>query len=145
MIRIYKIKRKDLLQFVSLWNQEYKRLTSSQFQMTLEKAKKGYDAKMFDYYGLYNNDVLIGFMLLKENKDLWIKHLLIDKNFRRRGLGTLFLEKAKQLAKSKKINLKTEVIKENREVIKFFLKNRFKRIKFDREGNQYILKKSYDR
>lgn len=146
MIMIYKIKRKDLARLVSLWNQEYKILTSSHFQMTLKKAKKGYYAKMFDYYGIYNDNILIGFLLLKkEDKILWIKHILIDKNFRKRGLGTLLLKKAEQIAKNKKINLKTEVIKENKEVIKFFLKNKFKVIKFERKENQYILERSYDR
>lgn len=146
MIMIYKIKRKDLPRLVSLWNQEYKILTSSHFQMTLKKAKKGYYAKMFDYYGIYNDNILIGFLLLKkEDKILWIKHILIDKNFRKRGLGTLLLKKAEQIAKNKKINLKTEVIKENKEVIKFFFQNRFKVIKFERKENQYILERSYDR
>jgi len=145
MIKVYKIKIKDLLQFVSLWNQEYKILTSSHFQMTLKKAKKGYYAKMFDYYGIYNDNILIGFLLLKkEDKILWIKHILIDKNFRKRGFGTLLLKKAEKIAKKKQMNLKTEVVKENNEVIQFFLKNKFKVIIFDKKENQYILEKVYE-
>ncbi len=145
MITIYKIKRKDLPQLVSLWNQEYKILTSSHFQMTLEKAKKGYDAKMFHYYGIYNNNTLVGFLLLKGTKDLWIKHILIDKDFRQRGLGTLLLKKAEEIGKKNKMKLKTEVIKDNEEAAKFFLKSGFKMIKFDKRENQYILEKNYDR
>lgn len=152
MIVVLKIKRpirtlkeKNLPEFVALWNQEYLLLTSSKFKMTLEKAKKGFSAKMFDYYGVCHNDKLIGFMLLKEDKDLWIKHILIDKDFRKRGLGNIFLKKADQITKKKKMKLKTEVIKENQEAKKFFLKNRFKIIKFDEKENQYILEKNCGR
>lgn len=142
---VSKIKQKDLPRFVTLWNQDYLILTSSQFKMTLDKAVRGFKAKMFDYYGVYKESELIGFMLLKEDKDLWIKHILIDKNYRGKELGKILLKKAEEIAKKKKFKLKTEVIKENKKAKKFFLKNGFKLIRFDLEENQYILEKDYER
>lgn len=115
MMTIVQIQEKDLPSFVSLWNQEFEVLTSCHFQMTLARAKKGFQAKMFLYHGIYNNDKLVGFMLLKEDGDFWIKHMLIDKDLRRKGYGGLFLKKAGEIAKNGNFKLKTEVVAENKE------------------------------
>ena len=56
MIKIKKINKKDLGNFVSLWNQDFKNLTTSSFLMTYEKALKGFNEKMFDYRGIYLNN-----------------------------------------------------------------------------------------
>lgn len=68
--RIKTIKQKDLSQFVNLWNQDYRLLTSSGFLMTKEKAKLGYKQKIFYYWGIYQQNNLVGYLLLKEDKDL---------------------------------------------------------------------------
>jgi len=142
-MRIEKITKNHLEDFVNLWNQAYKVLTSSQFKMTLKRAKYGFRNKMFDYIGIFKEDKLLGFLLLHRRADtLWLKHLLIDKNFRRKSLGKKLLRKAIEISKKKKKKLKTEVIKENISGRSFFTKNSFKIIKFDKKENQYILKYS---
>ncbi len=47
-IKILKIKYSYLSSFVNLWNQDYKLLTSSCWKMTEEKAKEGFNKKLFD-------------------------------------------------------------------------------------------------
>lgn len=129
MIAISKLQLGDIKDFVSLWNQEYKLLTSSQLQMTVEKAKSGFISKMFEHYGIYKNRALVGFMLIKETDgDLWIKHMIIDKNSRNEGMGKMLLSVIvkKSLLINKKI--KVEVLNSNKLALEFFIKNNFKTI-----------------
>lgn len=140
-IKILKIKNSNLSSFVDLWNQNYKLLTSSGWRMNLEKAKEGFKKKMFDYYGAFINNLLLGFILLnKKNKTYWIKHLLVDKNSRNKGVGKKLLNKVINIAKRDKLSLKTEVLKENKIALNFFLKNNFQIEKFDAKEKQFILK-----
>ena len=69
--------------------------------MTEEKAEKGFKEKMFDYWGMLEKN-LVGFILLKKN-ELWIKHLLINKNQRGKGLGKKLVEKAFFIAEKNKM------------------------------------------
>lgn len=141
-MKIKRITEKDLKDFVELWNQDFKLLTSRQFQMTLEKAREGFEEKMFDYFGVYEKGKLRGFLLLKEKgRIIWLKHLLVDRNFRRKGVGQFLLKKAIEKAKKEGKKLKTEVIKQNISAKRFFIKNGFKIIGFDKEENQYVLEK----
>jgi ribosomal protein S18 acetylase RimI-like enzyme len=111
IFNIKKIQKSSLHQFVNLWNQGKDVLTSSGFLMTQEKAEKGFKEKMFDYFGLFEKENLVGFMLLKKEKnDLWIKHLLVDKAFRRKGWGKRLIDKAFSIAKKNKMKIKTEVL-----------------------------------
>ena len=140
MISISKIRKQDLSRFIELWNQDYLLLTSRGWKMTQDRVEKGFSSKMFEYFGLYLENKLNGFMLLKkENNILWLKHILIDKNFRGKGLGKILLKKAIKQAKIFNVKLKTEVIKENEKAISFFIKNNFKVVKFDPSESQYIL------
>ena len=140
MISISNIRKQDSSRFIELWNQDYLLLTSRGWKMTKDKAEKGLSSKMFEYFGLYLENKLNGFMLLKkENNILWLKHILIDKNFRGKGLGKILLKKAIKQAKIFNVKLKTEVIKENEKAISFFIKNNFKVVKFDPSESQYIL------
>lgn len=143
-MKIKKINKNDLKDFTRLWNQGYKALTSSQFKMTLTKAKDGFKKRMFEYFGIYEeNNQLLGFLLLQtKNKTLWLKHILIDKNFRKKGAGQKLLGKTIKMAKKRSKKLKTEVLKENTKARKFFIKNGFKIIKFDKKEKQYILEKN---
>lgn len=142
MISISNIRKQDLSRFVELWNQDYLLLTSRGWKMTQDKVEKGFNSMMFEYFGLYLENKLNGFMLLKkEDNILWLKHILIDKNFRGRDLGKFLLKKAIKQAKIYNVKLKTEVIKENEKVISFFTKNNFKIVKFDPSENQYILER----
>ncbi|MGB9883233.1 MAG: GNAT family N-acetyltransferase [Microgenomates group bacterium] len=93
-LKIKKINKSGLNTFVKLWNQDYLLLTSSGFRLSFQKAYTGFKNKMFDYYGLYLNNNLIGFTLIKkDNQDnfFWLKHMLIDKNYRSLGFGKYFL------------------------------------------------------
>ena len=79
---IKKIQKSSLCQFVNLWNQGKDVLTSSGFLMTQEKAEKGFKEKMFEYFGLFEKEKLIGFMLLKKKKIIQLNNnLLILINF----------------------------------------------------------------
>jgi len=135
---IKKIEQKDLEAFVELWNQGYEMLTSSKFKMTYEKALKGFTSQLFNYTGLYKNNQLVGFMLLKEDgNEIWIKHLLIDKNEREKGLGGMLI---KEVINTKDKEIFTEVLKENETAIKFVQENGFEVLKNDLENNQFIFK-----
>jgi len=124
-----------------LWNNELLLLTSSRLKMTFKKALRGFENKMFDYWGAYYNNELVGFMLLKQNKDLFIKHIAVEEKFRREKLGTKFLKKAEKIAKKRRLNLKAEVLEKNKKTKEFFLKNNFKLTKLNHKENQYIFEK----
>ena len=139
-----KIKESHLSQLVSLWNQGSNVLTSSGFLMTQEKVELGLKEKMFEYFGLFEKEKLIGFMLLKkEENELWIKHLLIDKAFRRKGLGKRLIEKAFSIAKKNKMKIKTEVLIGNKDALLFFEKLGFKKVEVNRKENHYVLEKNF--
>lgn len=142
-MKIKRITERDLKDFVTLWNQDFELLTSSQFQMTLKKAKEGFEKKMFDYFGIYGEkEKLLGFLLLQAKGEIiWLKHILVDQNFRRKGRGQVLLKKAVEKAKKEGKKLKTEIIKQNTMAKRFFIKNGFKITDFDKEENQYILEK----
>lgn len=132
------IEESDLDNFTSLWNQGYEVLTSSQFKMTNEKAKDGFKSKLFDYIGLYKNKLLIGFILLvKDENKIWIKHLLVDKYERTKGLGKVLIEES---IGNRNEEIFAEVLEENEIALKFFLSNKFQIIKNDKENHQYVLK-----
>jgi len=142
MFNIKKIKKSHLNQFVNLWNQERDVLTSSGFLMTKEKAEKGFKEKMFDYLGVFEKENLFGFMLLKKEKnELWIKHLLIDKDQRGKGLGKKLVKKAFSIAEKNKMKIKTEVLIKNKKALLFFEKLGFKKVKIDKKESQYVLEK----
>ena len=138
-----KIKESHLSQLVSLWNQGSNVLTSSGFLMTQEKVELGFKEKMFEYFGLFEKEKLIGFMLLKKEKnELLIKHLLVDKAFRRKGLGKRLIEKAFSIAKKNKMKIKTEVLIGNKDALLFFEKLGFKKVGVNRKESHYILEKT---
>ncbi|MFC1624851.1 GNAT family N-acetyltransferase [Patescibacteria group bacterium] len=123
-IEIKRMNQEDMPGFVRLWNQGYKLLTSSRFKMDLYKALEGFKKKMFDYFGLYKNGELIGFILFtKEKSNVWLKHMLVDNVYRKKGLGSFFLNKA--LERYKGVTIKTEVLFDNKQAYQFFIKNRF--------------------
>jgi len=136
---IKKIEKKDLMRFADLWNQDFQFLTSSKFKMTCEKAVKGFDSRMFDYFGLYLDDLLIGFLLLKEDNDvLWGKHMLVDKKHRGKGYGALLVNKAKEESRNRSKKLMIEILETNEPARKLFLKNGFKEVSFDKNEGNYI-------
>jgi ribosomal protein S18 acetylase RimI-like enzyme len=140
-MKINNILKKDLHSFTMLWNQEKDILTSSNLTMTDPKAESGFKKRMFDCYGLFENKKLIGFILIKENSEgIWVKHMVIDKNYRAKGLGSFFLSNVLERYFERKRIYKVEVLINNVDAIVFFEKNGFKVEKTLEEG-QYILSK----
>lgn len=140
---IRKFNSSDIDDFIKLWNQEYEVLTSSKLKLTYQKAREGFNKKLFDYYGIYGKeDKLLGFLLLKkEKKVFWLKHVVIDKKRRNKGLGKKLLEKATSICQKEGKELMVEVIKENLQGKQFFLKNGFELVRFDNTESQFILRK----
>lgn len=140
---VHLIEKEDIPRFVELWNQGYQVLTSGKSKMTLDKALKGYHQKMFTYYGLFKNNNLIGFALLTDHSgNIWLKHILIDQEYRNKKLGTLFIEEMFKIAVKKGKKLTVEVLKQNPKALKFFSERKFRILKFDKKENQYILEKA---
>ncbi len=95
---------------------------------------------MFLYHGAYYGNQLVGFLLIKKDGNiLWIKHLLVDKKWRRKGIGKLLLKKAVDMAKKESLRIKTEVLLKNFQAKEFFIKNSFQILKKDEKENQYLL------
>jgi ribosomal protein S18 acetylase RimI-like enzyme len=72
---------------------------------------------------------------------MWIKHLLIDKAFRRKGLGKRLIEKAFSIAKKNKMKIKTEVLIKNKNALMFFESLGFKKVEINKKENHYVLEK----
>jgi hypothetical protein len=89
---IHRLEQEDLDNFVDLWNQAPEALATSKRVMTLDLAQNGFKENYFDYYfGLYESNILIGFILIKNKDDkIWLKHMLIDRGRGRNGLGKMF-------------------------------------------------------
>lgn len=137
-MQIKSLTERDIPAFIELWNQNYEVLTSSNFLMTYDKALAGFKQKMFDYFGLFDRDKLVGFALYKDiMDDTWLKHLLIGKKFRKKGNGALLL--GETLKKYPKKKVKTEVLFSNVPAKKFFIKNGFRLVKEDYKNKQFIL------
>ena len=137
-IKIAALKKEDIPLFTKLWNQDPTLLTSSRFIMTNEKALKGFNEKMFDYFGLYKKNKLIGFVLYQHiDNEIWLKHILIDKKNRKLKFGSKLLKGSLALYKDKEI--KTEVIIGNDAAKNFFILNDFKILFRDEKNKQDIL------
>lgn len=137
-MKVRQLTEKDISSFVTLWNQDYELLTTRKFIMTLDKALTGFRQKMFDYYGLFENDILVGFILYQLiNKDMWIKHLLVHKDYRNKGMGKYLL--LETLKKYKEKVIKADVLFENFSAKKFFEKNGFRVINKNIKEKGYIL------
>jgi len=141
---IRKIAEEDLPQMLRIWNQHYKVLTSTEKKHTLNSLKEWYKTRKrgrHEYFGLFEDGQLKGFMILKYMKrELWIKMLAVDIKERKKGYGTNLLKFAVKEAKDK--DLFCEVKIENISAINFFFKNKFKVLKFNSKMNEYILKYS---
>jgi ribosomal protein S18 acetylase RimI-like enzyme len=121
----HKLKQEDLSSFVDLWNQDPEALATSKRVMTLDLAQDGFKENYFDYYfGLYENNKLIGFILIKN----------IDE--RGKGLGKMFLSEVLKIVNNR---ILTEVVEDNDRAKKFYIDNGFREIRFDQESRDYIL------
>ncbi|HUD05256.1 MAG TPA: GNAT family N-acetyltransferase [Patescibacteria group bacterium] len=134
----HKLKQEDLSSFVDLWNQDPEALATSKRVMTLDLAQDGFKENYFDYYfGLYENNKLIGFILIKNIDDnIWLKHMLIDNGERGKGLGKMFLSEVLKIVNNR---ILTEVVEDNDRAKKFYIDNGFREIRFDQESRDYIL------
>lgn len=60
--------------------------------IALAKAYIRPDGKIVDPYGIYNQNIMIGFFNLHytpdSKEDYWLFHFFIDKKFQRKGLGS---------------------------------------------------------
>jgi ribosomal protein S18 acetylase RimI-like enzyme len=95
--------------------------------------------KMNEYKNIYNNyvavldDKVVGLMSTVVYKTFFhpggtmlINELVVDKNFRGRGIGELFINKIKQLSKEKKLNeVEVSTSFENKKAIDFYKKKGF--------------------
>jgi GNAT superfamily N-acetyltransferase len=135
---IHRLEQEDLDNFVDLWNQAPEALATSKRVMTLDLAQNGFKENYFDYYfGLYESNILIGFILIKNKDDkIWLKHMLIDSGRRRNGLGKMFLSEVFKIINNRML---TEVIEGNDGAKKFYIDNGFREIRFDEESRDYIL------
>ncbi len=135
-ITIRNFSKEDLNNFVNLWNQEIDLLTTSKRIMTHKLALDGFNVNMFDYLGLYKNNKLIGFCLLRNDRDkVWVKHFMVNKDQRGIGFGEKLIQEAIKRTTDK--DLLAEVLKENQKALKFFQNNRFGIIK--EHDDEYIL------
>lgn len=82
-------------------------------ELGLPKLKYFYDSLSKDHLhiGAFNNSLLIGLIALSENeqwaKDCYhIEYVVVDDAYKRLGIGQLLIERAAELAASKKYSLK---------------------------------------
>ena len=139
-IEIRKVKEKDLPEIVRIWNVNYKVLTSTNRIHTLESITEWFKTQNeanHEMFGVYLNELLIGFMFLHyKEQGLWIKMTAIKEEFQHQGLGKKFILYALKERNSQK--LYTEAKVENYIVVNAILNNRFQIIKYNNDLNEYL-------
>lgn len=141
---IRKIQEQDLSQMLKIWNQHSKFLTSTEKKHTKESLHRWYKTRKkgrHEYWGLFHDEELKGFTILKNLKaSLWIKMLAVDNGTQGKGYGEKLVKFASKEANQKPIY--TEIKVENIAALRFFLKNKFEFSEYDRKLQEYILKRS---
>ena len=90
-------------EFINESNINYKTITKEEIRnFIMEKADNG-----LRVLGFFKDDKLIGFLSyeIKEmvNKYLWIDEFMITESERKKGYGTLLMNKAKEIAEKEKV------------------------------------------
>ncbi len=95
--------------------------------------------KIFDYWGLYEENELIGFCLyqIKDNTKVYLKHFLIDKKYRRKGYGIYLVKETLKKYSDKQIFV--EVLFTNQIAKKFFEKLEFRILRENKEGGEWVM------
>lgn len=133
---IKKIKEKHLPQLIDIWNKHYDMLASSD-KHTLDSIKRWYGKKEeggFEYFGYFDEGELLGFVITKdEGNVIWLKFIAVENP--KEGIGSKLVKYVIRGSEDKEI--KTEVLVENGEILKFFKKHSFQVEK--RTEDQFIL------
>lgn len=111
------------------------KVTRSQTNLFLKEAWEDFnkekntewDPKDFYYATYLNNKMIASIHLVINGNICTIKQLIVDKNYRREGLGSNLLKKAEETAKNSKCHkISMDIFDNNKEAIKFYKKNKFK-------------------
>jgi len=139
---IREIEKKDLSQLIKIWNEYYDLLTSSKTKHTIDSINKWFESRRgggFEYFGYFNKDKLTGFVIIENRLNIiWLKFIAVEKTKKGKGIASKLIKYIISIHKNKII--KTEVLEENKTVLKFFEKNKFQIEKYDENEKQFILK-----
>lgn len=130
MIKIRKVSLEDLDRVLFLDNEVY------DFPFTYERYRTAYEVDVF--LGAYDdNNKLIGFTLAHtdpEKRKGLINGLVVDKDFRGRGIGDMLIEAVKQQLRMFKIPVVELTVKPNNSIAKkLYEKHGFKIESFDED------------
>ncbi len=112
----------------------------------LDDAKNDTYNMKWDFYGVYANDILVGFAMHGKNNhwlypQVWLDRFMIDKNFQGKGYGKksmeLILQKMYSDYNCKKIFL--SVYENNLHAIKLYEKLEFKKTIFKEPTGERIM------
>lgn len=123
-IKIVKMKKADLKELFKIGKNQWPDeswLTMSYIESSFKQDGLSYTAKM-------GNKIVGGIIMVFEDiVRNWLRYLIIDKNFRQKGLGTRLLKKVENaLAPGEGIYVDTGII--NKITIKFYEKNGYKNL-----------------
>lgn len=82
---------KDLALLLELGKQEW----SNEDWLTLEYLKASYNQEGAHYVALYEEKIIGGILLVRYDiVKNWIRYLIVDKHYRKKGIGASLVEKA---------------------------------------------------
>lgn len=143
MIEIQEIKEENFKDVVSLWNQEYRQLSTSKIRISIDKFRRWYNSRgrtgYIYYFAKYKNKFAGLLFFQKKRKQLLIKAIAVKKEYRKRGIGKVMIRKAIKISKELGLPLKTEVLIDNVNSINWLFMNKFIIVKFRKKTSDYLM------
>lgn len=106
------------------------RILKDSSQYWNEKTLQSCYEKHYHLWGIFFDNHLLGFAIIKENIDVWeLLHIVVDKPFQSQGLAKRLMEHMINEAKLKNIaTIQLEVGESNTKAISFYTKHGFRQV-----------------
>lgn len=127
-IKIRPLSISDAKRAAKIYNQSLQYL-SREKEISEEKMTK-FIKKAESFLGAYLNNLLVGHLILRKKRKAGLDiGMVIDPKYQRKKIGSHLIERGIELARSKNYKkLVVDILEYNLPAIKFFEKNRFKKI-----------------
>ncbi len=93
----------------------------------LEAAKEELNWAIKDKWPIYlveNNKEIVGYMLLRIDGCVWVEHIYVDPNYRRKGAASLLYDKAEEISKGMGEDTVYNYVHPNNDAMMSFLRNK---------------------
>lgn len=121
-MKIRRATLKDLNQIIKL-NKGYLGESGRDWESLIKNTKN-------PFYVIEIDNKIIGFSSIefqKWNNSVWLRHIVIDLKYRRKGFGTEFIKKIKEIAKKRRARVLIAETQQKNPATSFYSKNGFRK------------------